>query len=1061
MRKSFILMALVIIYFSLIGSSIAEHACVVDDGTAFFCGDTVTKSCTLNGSMTCPNAGYGLIIGAKDVVINGTGFKIIGNQENITCNNSQTVAAEHSGIIDTDYGNVTIKNLEIENFYTGIALGKCSLGIDNIIVTDCKIHDCGNFDSITHGIHMIGVNNCTISKNDIYNINGTGPDSGCGGGGNGIFMYGVSRDHGNYNNIIHNNFTNNVKSGFFMKMMCMYNNIGYNKMTGNGQGGVVMMCKESNYNIIEGNNASENAWYGIFTGGNNNTIRYNTMTNNGYHGIELGRSDGSYNNKLYNNVICGNNDTDIKIYGFGSGTVGGNNTCCTTMHYDDDGITGCNYDCSPAPDLTIIELSEDLIDSEDKINKTYKINYTIKNNGDMDAEASNTSIKIDGIEVAVDHVKPLNVGESHTITMGPFKISGGYDTICLNIDKDNNVFEKSKEYNNCLETILFHPEMPDLVISTKTENWITEGSIYNITCTVENIGTTKANKSNTSIRIDEIEVAVDHVNILNINESHTITFGPFTITGNNDTVLICADCDNNVAESDETNNCKINSFRYSNGDDNSSTCSDGTPYGECSVDKPKYCDNGILIDDCIRCGCQEGQNCNEVSGSCYEPGDGACIGKTKTFYCQDTVTESCTLNGNMVCSPGHGLIIKKDGITINGNGYKITGKKSTKDCANCMETGPTGGQESGFYCGIYNNGYDDVIIEDLEIEDFCTGIGLFGNRQRIIENNKITNCNIHNNGFKNTFNGQDMVTHGIHASFVRNLEITGNEIYENEGTGDFCGAGGNGIFLYAGVSENHCDISHNILYNNAKAGFWTKMMLSKSTIAHNEIWGNGDGSGIADDVRGGIILRCKKSSDNLIEYNRVHDHVADGYGYGIYIGGSNNTIEHNTVTSNSESGIYMGRSDGSFDNKLYNNLICDNEVDIGVTTGVTGNTGDGNTCKITNNYDDTGTTNCLYSCQESKQENGRRDVDSKKMKEEAKETPFAKAGGNGSISLAKTKPAPIKETEKINGASLWKPEKEDGIFIDISIPFKMEHLVTCSYFFITSIIVVILLWHRK
>lgn len=46
----------------------------------------------------------------------------------------------------------------------------------------------------------------------------------------------------------------------------------------------------------------------------------------------------------------------------------------------------------------------------------------------------------------------------------------------------------------------------------------------------------------------------------------------------------------------------------------SQTCSDSTHYGSCSSAKPKYCDNGNLIDKCSICGC--------VSGTCRA--DGIC-----------------------------------------------------------------------------------------------------------------------------------------------------------------------------------------------------------------------------------------------------------------------------------------------------------------------------------------------------------------------------------------------------------------------------------------------------
>jgi len=49
------------------------------------------------------------------------------------------------------------------------------------------------------------------------------------------------------------------------------------------------------------------------------------------------------------------------------------------------------------------------------------------------------------------------------------------------------------------------------------------------------------------------------------------------------------------------------------------TCRDGTEYGECSLEKPKFCDNGILIGNCSLCGCpssifydcQDNGNCNK------------------------------------------------------------------------------------------------------------------------------------------------------------------------------------------------------------------------------------------------------------------------------------------------------------------------------------------------------------------------------------------------------------------------------------------------------------------
>ncbi len=44
-------------------------------------------------------------------------------------------------------------------------------------------------------------------------------------------------------------------------------------------------------------------------------------------------------------------------------------------------------------------------------------------------------------------------------------------------------------------------------------------------------------------------------------------------------------------------------------------CSDGTPYFECSINKPFYCEAGELENDCQRCGCSSNGIC-QIDGSC-------------------------------------------------------------------------------------------------------------------------------------------------------------------------------------------------------------------------------------------------------------------------------------------------------------------------------------------------------------------------------------------------------------------------------------------------------------
>ncbi|MEA1925528.1 MAG: right-handed parallel beta-helix repeat-containing protein [Candidatus Altiarchaeota archaeon] len=340
----------------LVGS---VNAAECGGGTPCNCGDTLVADYTLTADLDCSSTtGPGLIIGASDITLDGAGHKITGNKSGTVCAGADQVSpAEHSGIVNNgDYDNVMIKNLEIENFCTGIALGsaaKSGKSVDYNTVTGCKIHDNGigtGSSMITHGIHLVATNHCTITKNEIYSNQGTG--DGCGDGGNGIFMHGLIGERGDYNTITRNKLYDNKKSGFFMKYKCMYYPISDNIATGNGEGGITLMCKKSNYNTIEGNDASGNDYWGIYIGGMNNTIRYNTVLNNKHYGINMGRSRESNNNELYENEVCGNEGMDIEVAPGCSGNHGSDNTCDTTKDYHDDGTTGCADSCGGSATTT-------------------------------------------------------------------------------------------------------------------------------------------------------------------------------------------------------------------------------------------------------------------------------------------------------------------------------------------------------------------------------------------------------------------------------------------------------------------------------------------------------------------------------------------------------------------------------------------------------------------------------------------------------------------------------------------------------------------------------------
>ena len=303
------------------------------------------------------------------------------------------------------------------------------------------------------------------------------------------------------------------------------------------------------------------------------------------------------------------------------------------------------------------------------------------------------------------------------------------------------------------------------------------------------------------------------------------------------------------------------------------------------------------------------------------------------FAYGDTVTESCVFNCNLSGQSGHGLVIGADNIVIDGNGYTLDGV--------------TPGDCSGFgiqRSGIFNQGYDGVMIKYLEITNFCNGIYLRGDEITgdVVNNNTIDNCEIHHNG--NDL--EDTATHGIKMHYVYKSTISNNLVHHNKGKGTSCENGGNGIFLNAG---DYNAIVNNTVYDNTKAGIFTRMKPRYNNVTDNRVTGNG---------QGGIVLRCKLSSLFIIENNIV----TDNKGPGIYVGGPGNTLRHNTATDNKNGSTYG--DDASIANGIRisreadNTTLIENEVtgnddaDIYVSEDLTEITGHNNTYQTTSNYED-------------------------------------------------------------------------------------------------------------
>jgi hypothetical protein len=97
---------------------------------------------------------------------------------------------------------------------------------------------------------------------------------------------------------------------------------------------------------------------------------------------------------------------------------------------------------------------------------------------------------------------------------------------------------------------------PDLVISKRVSF---SASTVTVNYTVTNIGTGKANESTTCKYIDGLLMGTQTCPALEPGESHNGTFDPEPCPcGSTINVTACADNNNVINESDETNNCEVN-----------------------------------------------------------------------------------------------------------------------------------------------------------------------------------------------------------------------------------------------------------------------------------------------------------------------------------------------------------------------------------------------------------------------------------------------------------------------------------------------------------------------
>jgi CSLREA domain-containing protein len=247
------------------------------------------------------------------------------------------------------------------------------------------------------------------------------------------------------------------------------------------------------------------------------------------------------------------------------------------------------------------------------------------------------------------------------------------------------------------------------------------------------------------------------------------------------------------------------------------------------------------------------------------------------LVCGQVITESVTLQNDLLGCMGEGLIIGAHNIVVDLNGRTVSSG---------MVIEP--GEEDGLVAGIRNAGYDNVIIRNGTVRGFGFGVRLLpGATYNVVEgmtlfgnvNAGVELYDADNGRNGNIVRGNDFFENGAGVQIVFGSE---NSVVEDN---YFLGNAGVALYMY--------DSSGHRIENNIVSGLTTNPLL---------------------DSDGGFYLEA--SSDNIIRGNELSD-TGDA-GILLTAGSNDNLIEGNSATRASDSAISLDDSDG---NVVRNNIV--------------------------------------------------------------------------------------------------------------------------------------------
>lgn len=340
-------------------------------------------------------------------------------------------------------------------------------------------------------------------------------------------------------------------------------------------------------------------------------------------------------------------------------------------------------------------------------------------------------------------------------------------------------------------------------------------------------------------------------------------------------------------------------------------CSDGTPYGQCSATKPKYCDNGNLIDRCSVCGCSSGNclandSCSGVSLPAYS------ISKTGNVI--NVINESngaivySNADANLAFSAAFGYVKNGGNITVQPGTYVASGSGIfMQNCNNVnvnFQKGSLLTYTDWSNETIFNMWYDTnctivgITIDGNAAHQFSSynadGVGLYDCSNCLVTGANITNVRAY--GF-NAGDDRVVVPSGVT-----------NSIFSNNGW--------NGITFWGVVTTGYYAINNTVAYSsdvgisipggtgNKVIGNYVHDMNGDTGGGGNASWGiatEDNGVGMGTLIANNTVVNCSigialtsVEGSNIVEYNNITN-----VGCGISSAGvaGYNVITNNLITN--------------------------------------------------------------------------------------------------------------------------------------------------------------------